>query len=115
MTRLLAALALLLPISLHAAAPPAPDDLPRGARLRIGSPRLRHGGPARGLAFSPDGKSLASASHDRTVSVWDVPSGKERLRLTGHTGDVVCLSFAPDGATLASGSRDGTMRVWALE
>src|SRR5439155_20172219 len=85
-----------------------------GVRLRHGSPRLRLVWLVRWVSITPDGKRLASAGHDRTVSVWDLPSGKERFRLSGHGGDVTCLSFAPDGKTLASGAADGTVRVWAL-
>lgn len=117
MRRSLSAL-LLLASPLFAAAPPVPrgaDDLPAGARLRLGSPRLRHGGLIRWVAVSPDGKRIASAGHDRAVSLWEVHSGKERFRLLGHRSDVTCLSFAPDGRTLASGSSDGTVRLWALD
>lgn len=104
-------LALLLLIA--QAAPPATDDpLPRGALARLGSPRLRHGGTIRALAFSLDGKSLASASHDRTVSVWDAATGQERLRLTGHEFDVTCLAWL-SGARLASGAADGSVRIWS--
>lgn len=59
------------------------------------------------LAFSPDGKTLASGSYDGTVRVWDVKARKELHRLRGHPGRVTSVSYSPDGKTLASG---GIMR-----
>jgi WD40 repeat protein len=97
-----------------AVAPPA-DPLPAGARLRIGTTRFRHGDIVRAVAFSPDGKQLASASHDHTLSVWEVPSGREVYRFRGHGGDVLCVAFSPDGRVLASGGADGTVRVWSMQ
>ena len=58
------------------------------------------------VAFSPDGKRLASASRDGTVKVWDAATGQEIRTLKGHTGFVTSVAFSPDGKRLASaGSR----------
>ena len=51
-----------------------------------------------GVAFSPDGRRLASASEDRTVRVWDAATGQETLTLKGHTDFVTGVAFSPDGS-----------------
>ena len=64
------------------------------------------------LSFSPDGTTLASASHDHTLKLWQL---KTRLALTtfsGHSSSVTGVAFSPDGQTIASASQDKTVRLW---
>jgi WD40 repeat protein len=66
------------------------------------------------LAFSPDGKILASGGMDNNVILWNVANPKMLATLHGHTDTVYSVAFSPDGRTLASGSDDKTIRIWDL-
>ncbi len=65
-----------------------------------------------GLAFSPDGRLLATASSDLTGGLWDTATGRRLRRFIGHTGFVRGVAFSPDGRFVATASADGTARLW---
>jgi len=64
------------------------------------------------VVFSPDGRTLASVSDDKTIKLWDVHSQGEIATLTRHSNHVCSVTFSPDGRTLASGSWDNTIKLW---
>jgi WD40 repeat protein len=78
-----------------------------------GSPLIGHTAAVGGVAFSPDGRLLATSSRDGTVRLWEVATGESHgPLLSGHTGAVTGVAFSPDGTMMATASTDTTVRLW---
>ena len=67
------------------------------------------------VAFSPDGKTLAAASFDNTIKLWNLQSQKPIATLAGHSSAVYSVAFSPDGKTLAAASADKTIILWNFD
>jgi mono/diheme cytochrome c family protein len=87
----------------------SPGSLPNAAGARVVN---THTDVIHDLAFSPDGKLLASCGYDRLIKLWDVAAKKELRVLKDHSDSVYGLAFSPDGKLLASAAADRAVKVW---
>ncbi|PWI64590.1 hypothetical protein PCL_09520 [Purpureocillium lilacinum] len=71
-----------------------------------------HGSSVSSVAFSPDGKLVASGSYDKTIKIWDAETGEVQRALAGHGEWVRSVALSPDGKLVASGSDDKTIKIW---
>jgi WD40 repeat protein/tRNA A-37 threonylcarbamoyl transferase component Bud32 len=101
--------------------PPGNDDLDRAIRMnlnawrgQLGSLRavLQHQDRVGAVAYSPDGKRIATGSKDNTARLWDAATGGPIGQPLEHRGRVKAVAFSPDGRALLTGSEDGTARLW---
>ena len=90
------------------------NSQPHLARFLVGSQTsVKNNSSVRSVAFSPDGKLVASTS-DNTIILSEVASGAVKATLKGHRLNVLSLAFSPDGKTLASGSNDDSVMLWDM-
>ena len=69
----------------------------------------------RSVAFSPDGRLIATGSEDRLIRIWDIFTRKIYKVLIGHRSEIYSLAFTPDGLYIISGSGDKTARIWSVD
>jgi WD40 repeat protein/tetratricopeptide (TPR) repeat protein len=87
-------------------------DVWEAATGRLVCPALRPGPDILGVAFSPDGRLLATGCRDYTAHVWDAATGRPVGRPLRHSAGVFAVAFSPDGRSVVTGATDKTARVW---
>jgi WD40 repeat protein/DNA-binding SARP family transcriptional activator len=99
---------------------PAPYEVQDALHQAIQNSRIHytltgHAGEVSAVAFSPDGKLLATAGRDTTAKIWDAATGAELVTLRGHSQSIDDIAFSPDGKILATASGDKTVKLWDVE
>jgi len=92
--------------------PAAPTPKPQNTEPQFIRTLTVHTAPVESVAFSPDGRLLASGSDDLTIKIWDPANWRDLRTLSGHNHEVYAVAFSPDGRLLALGSRDETIKLW---
>ncbi|MDR3147660.1 MAG: hypothetical protein LBU00_04700 [Treponema sp.] len=77
--------------------------------------QMGHSNAINAVAYSPDGRRIATGSSDNIIKIWDAESGQELRTLTGHSSYVYALDYSPDGRRIVSGSGDNTVKIWNAE
>jgi WD40 repeat protein len=88
------------------------DPLPDGAVARMGTARFRAGPYLSGFAFSPDGKTIVTASMGGTLTVWEAATGKPLRRIDTDLEGALAAALAPDGKTVAAAGPKGVVGLW---
>ena len=101
----------LLALAVTRMSSPAADDAPANVIAILKG----HGETVYSIAFTPDGKYAVTGSFDKSIKLWEVPSGKDVRTYTGAAGHkdlILSVAFSPDGKSIASGSQDNTAKLW---
>jgi len=90
------------------------DKIPRGFKHRFRLDVDREHGRIYRIAWSPDGRTLASPAEDKKIRLWNIEAGELCQLFDGHSDSIICVAWSPDGLCLASGSFDKTIRIWEV-